>query len=156
MTGQVQALYSDRIITAAQAAAMLGKLHYTAESAQLIIGLADYLRHHRILQSGIAAIKTHYLNGRIGDAVVLGDLQALGLPTDARDTYLQVWKLDKLAHPKQLTAAQIVKAVKLGLFVTDVSQGTAMRDQLNRAAGHDRLVALGYDDDDAELLLNGA
>jgi hypothetical protein len=156
MTGQVQALYSDRIINAGQAADMLAKLHYTAESAQLIIGIADYLRHHKILQSGIAAIRSHYLAGRITGAVALGDLQELGLPADARDTYLQVWQLDKLAHPKQLTAAQIVKAVKLNLFTTEPAADPAGLAAANRAAGHDRLVALGYDDTDAELLLNGA
>lgn len=156
MAGQVQALYADRIISLAQATDMLLTLHFTAASAALITGLADYLRHHKILQSGITAIRSHYLAGRITAAVALGDLQQLGLPTDARDTYLQVWGLDKLAHPKQLTPAQIVKAAGKGLLVPQDGMSTADWEQANQVAGHDRLVALGYDDTDADLLLAGA
>jgi hypothetical protein len=154
--GQVGTLYSDRIIDRETAAGLLVKLHYSASTAEILLGLADWNHQHRILQSGVGALRTHYLAGRIDDATVGADLAKLGLPPSAVATYLQVWGLDRLAHPKQLTEAQIVKAAKLNLLVTTAGLTGDALSQANQQAGCQRLVALGYDAGDAQLLLAGA
>lgn len=153
---QVMTYYSDRLITQKQACQFLHELHYSDEHATMLLQLADFSREHKILTQAISAVRSHYLTGRIDDAAALGDLQILGVPADARDTYMLAWRTEKLAHPKQLTEAQIVKAAKNGLFVTDPVLTPAQRDGANQAEGHRRLVALGYDDTDAGLLLAGA
>ena len=156
MTGEISKLYADRIIDHAAAARLLAQLHYTSESADLILRVADYTLQRKILDSGLAAIKSHYLSRRIGDAAAAGDLHALGLPGEAVTTYMRVWRLDRLEHPRQLSEAQIVKAARLGLFVERGTLTAQKWEEENRAAGHARLVALGYDDSDAGLLLAGA
>jgi hypothetical protein len=154
--GEVQTLYSDRLITYAEAEGYLTRLHYSADSITVLLGLADYRAHQKILSQGISAVRAHYLAYRITDDVAAGDLQAMNVPAQARAQYLQVWKLERLAHPKQLTAAQLVKAAKTNLFC---EQGTMSSDDwaaANQRAGCERLVALGYSVDDAKLLLAGA
>lgn len=156
MTAEISALYADRIISRDTASDMLTHLHYTAESAGLILRLADYTRQRRILDSGITLIRTHFLAHRIDETTAASDLQAMGLPPSTSDTYLRVWRLDRLAHPRQLSEAQIVKANKLALFVTDPTLTAEQRTQANYDAALARLVRLGYDGDDAGLLLAGA
>ena len=156
LTAEISALYSDRIISDETATDMLTHLHYTGESASLILRLADYTRQRKIIDSGIAAVKSHFLAHRIDATTAAADLHAMGLPVSASDTYLRVWKLDRLAHPRQLTEAQIVKAGKLELFVTDATLTAEQRAQANHDAALGRLVALGYDSTDAALLLAGA
>jgi hypothetical protein len=156
MTGEISKLYADRIISRAEAGLLLEQLHFTAHSADLILRVADYTLHRRILDSGVAAVKAHYLAHRIDDAVAAGDLHALGLPADAADTYLKVWRLDRIPLFKTLTAAQIVKAHKLGLFTPGGQTGTDAGTQANDAEALRRLEALGYDATDAGLLLAGA
>jgi hypothetical protein len=156
MSGEIARLYALGIIGDTEATRLLEQLHYTAQSASLILRVAVYQRQQHVLESGIGAIKSHYLAGRISEAVALGDLHALNLPHGAADSYLKVWRLDKLAHPRQLTAAQIVKAAKLGLFAAPDQRDTPEGQRANQATAHDRLVALGYDSADATLLLEGA
>ena len=156
LTAEISALYADRIISREQATDMLTHLHYTGESASLVLRLADYTRQRKIIDSGIAAIKAHFLAHRIDETTAASDLHAMGLPVSTSDTYLRVWRLDRLAHPKQLTEAQIVKANKLLILVTDPALTDRQRVEANHDAAHARLVQLGYSSGDAELLLNGA
>ena len=156
MTGEIASLYSDRIISREAAAEMLGKLHFTAAAAGLVLDLADYKQQQRILSSGIGAIRSHYLAHRIGDTEAAADLTAMDLPAAAVALYLKVWRLDRLAHPKQLSEAQIVKAAKNGLFVPRGTLTSEQWQSKNQDAGRERLVQLGYSADDADLLLAGA
>lgn len=156
MTGEVSKLYADRIISRKQATKLLEQLHYTAESAGLILQVADYSLQRKILDSGIAAVKAHYLAGRIDKVTAAADLHALNLPPSASAAYLKVWAIDKLAHPRQLTPAQIVKAAKLGLFTPEAEAGTPRGQADNERIAAERLVQLGYSEADAQLLLQGA
>lgn len=156
LVSEISALYADRIISRDKATDMLIFLHFTAESAHLILQLADYTKQRKILDSGIAAVKSHFLAHRIDEATAAGDLHAMNLPPLAADLYLKVWKLDRLAHPKQLTEAQIVKAAKLNLFVPRGQLTEPRWVEANQDAAHARLVQLGYDGADASLLLAGA
>jgi hypothetical protein len=55
---------------------------------------------------------------------------------------MTIWAIERGAYTKVLTEAQIVKAVADSLITAD--------------DGKARLVALGYNEVDAQLLLNGA
>jgi hypothetical protein len=156
MAGEISTLYADRIVDYDCAWSLLKQLHYSDASAQVILQLADYKQKQTILRSGIGMIRTHYLAYRIDDVTATADLLALRLPQPTVALYLQVWGYDRLAHPKQLTEAQLVKAAKENLLV---EQGTMDQDDwqaANQTAGCERLVQLGYSPDDAKLLLAGA
>lgn len=156
VTQQVSVLYADRLISDQQATAYLLQLHYTRPAAAMLLQLADFTREHKILNSGIGVIRSHYLAHRISATVARADLLALRLPSASVDLYMKTWSLDRLASPKQLTEAQIVKAAKNHLFVPKGQLTTGEWDTKNTEAGHERLVQLGYSGDDATLLLNGA
>jgi hypothetical protein len=156
VVSEISQLYADRIISEADATSMLRAEHYTGESAALILRLADYQLQRVILNSGLAAIKAHYLAGRIDEVTATAQVHALGLPASASATYLRVWGLDKLAHPKQLSEAQIVKAHTLGLFTPAKDKGTPEGKLENDRVARGRLVSLGYSEADAQLLLDGA
>jgi hypothetical protein len=156
VTQQVSILYADRLIDDQQATGYLLQLHYTRAAAAMLLQLADYTREHKILNSGIGVIRSHYLAHRISDTVARADLLALRLPSASVDLYMKTWSLDRLASPKQLTEAQIVKAAKNHLFVPKGELTDPEWDTRNEEAGHERLIQLGYSGGDATLLLNGA
>jgi hypothetical protein len=156
MTSQVMRLYSGRIISEAKARQLLEHLHYSPEAIADMLHLADYQLHQHILDTGITAIRAHYLAHRISDQVALADLHALNLPASAADTYLKVWRLERLNVTKQLTEAQIIHAYKKGLFAPPHLRNTPEADAVNRAGAHARLARLGYDDTDAAILIDGA
>ena len=156
MTGEIATLYADHMITRAQAEAMLTKLHYTAETAGLILDLADYKRDQRIRESAVTAIRAHYLAYRTSELDATADLLALNIPSTTVSLYLQVWQLERLDHPKRLTEAQIVKAATKNLFVDKGQLTDAQWADKNQTKGCERLVELGYSTSDAKLLLAGA
>jgi hypothetical protein len=153
---QVSRFYADRIIGRDTAMGLLEQLHYTASAAALILQLADYDLQQRVIESGLVMLRTNYLAGRITDAQAAADIHALGLPPEASAAYLKVWRIDRLAHPKQLTAAQVVKANKLLLFVPEAERADHDAAAKSREAAQARLVGLGYSPGDAGLLLDGA
>lgn len=156
MSSQVAKLYTDRIIDRPTATAHLVKLHYQPETAALILTLADHERDQRIRDSALRTLQAHFVAHRTTVTEATADLLALGYPTATVALYIEAWKLDRLAVIRQLTPAQILKAVKLGLLVAKGQLTQAQWEEQNHEAGHARLVGLGYSGDDAELLLNGA
>jgi hypothetical protein len=154
--GEITTLYADRIIDAAKATAMLTQLHYGADLIPMMLTLADYRRDQKVRDAAITAIRAHYLAYRTETADAKADLLALRLPSDAADFYIQTWQIERLAHPKQLSEAQIVKAAKTGLFVPRGSMSQSDWNAANQKTGCERLVKLGYSEQDAKLLLAGA
>lgn len=153
---EILKLYSTRTIDQVTATQLLGQLHYSAESITLQLRLADYQLQQKILNTGISAVRAHYVARRISDLVARADLAQLGLPADAVRTYIQVWSMERSMHPKSLTEAQIVAAYKKGLFTPTGESGTDKGTQDNSDIAKGRLVDLGYDETDAGLLLAGA
>jgi hypothetical protein len=156
MASEVESLYQDNIITEEQAYDYLRQLHYTDYEINLMLQLAAYKQKQAILKSGIGMVRSHYLAGRIDDTAARADLLGLNLPSPTVDLYLQVWGYDKLAHPKQLTEAQIVKAANGNMLVPQGDLAQQDWATANQQAGCQRLVNLGYDVTDAKLLLAGA
>lgn len=148
MASQVTALYEDGLIGQDQALAYLAQLRYDDSTAQLVIELADYTRHQRILQSGVTAVRNHYLHYLADEDATRADLSSLNIPPDAASLYLQVWDIERKGATRTLTEPQIVKAWKGGLFDQDPDTNTGVALA--------RLSQLGYSDDDAQLLLAGA
>jgi hypothetical protein len=147
-TGQITSLYIDKLIGRGQAEAMLEKLHYTAGVAALLLDLADHTRRQKILATGITAVRSRYLHRHSTGLEATADLSVLGIPADAIALYLTTWRIERKSVVRTLTEAQIVKAHKLDLL------GATPED--NDANALERLLQLGYNHDDALLLIAGA
>jgi hypothetical protein len=90
----------------------------------------------------ISAVRTKYLGHHIADTEVTALLGAAGVPSAQVAYLLSNWQIEIQGYTRTLTAAQIVKAVKLTL--------------IQPPDGEARLMALGYSQVDADLLLQGA
>jgi hypothetical protein len=153
---QVTTLYAERIIDAGRATQLLEQLHYTSADAAILLQLADYTAEEKILRAGISAVRAHYVTFRMEDIDATADLLALGIPTESVARYLQLWQLERGLSPKNLTEAQIVKAGKNHLFVEQGKLTQQQWDDANEKKACERLMHLGYSEDDAKLLIAGA
>lgn len=135
----VTALYEASAITQAQAVVMLEKLNYSAEEAAFLLEIADMKRIQRVVDSAVTAIRSRYVARKLSDIDASTALDSLGVAATSRDLYLSVWSIERSIETRQLTAAQIHSAVKKTIITPD--------------DGLSRLVAMGYSQDDATLLL---
>lgn len=138
----ITALYEDNVIADADALNLIESMDYTAEEARFIFQSSEFRRQAKIVNQVTSAIKSKYLQRHLTRTQVINDLNTLGIPTSQRDQLMGLWDLEHEAYTKELTEAQIVKAVNKQL--------------LTPAAGISRLVYLGYSEDDANLLIEGA
>lgn len=136
---QILDLYEESVIDEDQTKGMLSGLGFDDTEIEYMIVLAQ----GRQVKRFVSALTTRVHNGYVAGLTTAEDaattLDQAGVPGAARDQLLALWDLEKQALTAQLTPAQIVSAVKKGF--------------LDRAAGKDRLVARGYSDDDAEILI---
>lgn len=141
---EIRALYSDRLTSPAQAETWLIALGYDTADARRLFSLWDFLAQAGLVRQAVGVVRAKFVTRHIDERQAVLELDQLGIPADARDRYLRVWKLEQQAQTRLLSEAQIVKAVKLKLKGTDEAWGLT------------RLVELGYDASDALLLLQGA
>lgn len=141
---EIRALYTDRLAPAGQAETWLIALGYDSADARRLFSLWDFLAHAGLVRQAVGVVRAKFVTRHIDEQKAVLELDQLGIPADARDRYLRVWKLEQQTQTRLLSEAQIVKAVKLKL------KGTS------EAWGLTRLVELGYDASDALLLLQGA
>lgn len=138
----IESLYEANAITGDQAQDLIKPLGYEGSEAQFILEAANFRRNERLLASGISAVRSKYVGRHITAQKASGYLDAMGVPSGQRDELLAVWGIEHAANVKQLTEAQVMKALKLQLITTQ--QAT------------DRLIAMGYSAADAALLIGGA
>jgi hypothetical protein len=137
-----ETLYEDDAIDEAQLRAAAKTAGLDVTEADEIVKLAEFKREARVVNSVITVIRSKYVAHHITKSQAQGYLDSLGLPTSRRDELLNIWDMERAANTKQLTEAQIAKAVKLKLISPE--NGLA------------RLINLGYSEGDAALLLEGA
>lgn len=138
----VQTLYEDGVVAASDAKSVISAMGYSQQEADFIFESSEFRRNAKVLNQVVNALHTKYLGRHIGETEVVNDLNAIGVPTEQRDYLIKTWNVELGAYTKLLTEAQIQKAVKLELITPD--------------DGLKRLVALGYSEGDATLLIKGA
>lgn len=138
----VEAMYVDNMISSADAVAALKAQGLSAADADAAVTASEFRREARITTQVLSSIRTRYVGRKVTRNVASGLIDNIGLPTSQRDTLLNLWDIELSANTRALTEAQIVKAVAKQLITSD--DGLA------------RLVAMGYSDTDATLLLEGA
>jgi hypothetical protein len=98
------------------------------------------------------------------DSDVTGLLTTAGVPQPQIAYLLANWQIELQAVTRTLTEAQIVKAVKVNLIPATPSDAAAWLAAIPAAQrpvtapedGETRLMNLGYSQEDADLLLQGA
>lgn len=138
----IVAMYEANAIDLADATALAGNLGFEPSEADFIFQSAEFRRNEKLVASAMTTIRSKYIGHHIVESQAQSYLDALGLPTAQRDQVLTLWTIERDANVRQLTPAQIVKAVTDQLITT--------------ADGESRLMALGYNQTDADLLLAGA
>jgi len=135
-------LYEDNAIPEDQLRSVAKANGLDATEIDEIVKMAEYKREAKWINAVISVIRSKYVAHHITKSQATGYLDALGVPTARRDQELTIWDLERAATTRTLTEAQIVKAQKNKLI--------SPKDAL------DRLLALGYNETDAQLLLEGA
>jgi hypothetical protein len=137
---EVLELLYDHAIDEARAEQLLKALGYSKSNAHLLILLVNLQREKALRQAAMSPIRSAYISRHIPEQEASKQLDQIGTPHAERDFALARWTVDREAHVKQLTEAQIVKANERGLM-SDV-------------AAEQRLQAQGYSHGDARILLD--
>lgn len=136
---QVIDLFEDGIIEEEQAAAMLAELGYDQIEVGWQMALAQGRVVKRFVNALVTRVRAAYVSGVMDAETAATTLDQAGVGPVQRDQLLAIWDLEKEALSASLTAAQIVSAVKKGF--------------LDRGEGMSRLVAKGYTEEDADILI---
>lgn len=137
--GEISQLYTDQAIDRGEAEKMWEDLGYDKHESHFLAVLADLARVKRFTETAISTIHSRYTGHVIDRAEAGTDLDNLQVPASQRGSLLHLWDLERKAKVKRLTEAQVVKAVKKNL--------------LTRPQGAERLVKMGYPQEDAKILL---
>lgn len=138
----VQSLYEDNLIDASTASNAISSAGFSADQAAYITQSSEMRREAHFISTAVNAIKAKYLSHHITINQASGYLDQFQVPPTQRDQLLGLWAVEEGAFTRNLTPAQILKAVKLTLITAD--------------DGLSRLIAEGYSKGDAQLLIDGA
>lgn len=133
-------LYQDKIIDEAKAVKLLEALKYTAETATLILRVADTRRAMSAVNSALSRIRTLYVSHKITKQAAKSSMTTLGIPAGQEEMLLATWDVENAANVKQLTEGQIVSAFYYGI--------------LNQQQAIDELRLIGYTAYDSWVLLS--
>ena len=116
----------------------LEDLGWNASDARLIVQIAQWQRPEKPRELSEAIISSAFTDGVLSHDEAVARLKDLGFSEDDADTILRVHVILPKTKQKELTAAEIAKAVELGILPEE--------EALNR------LEHLGYSSDDAAIL----
>lgn len=136
----VLTLYHDHAITEAAASKMLSALGYHGTEATWLLKMADLRRESTERNQAIAVIRSAYLARHIGAEAAKSDLSGAGVAADQVSFLLKLWKLELSTKRRVLTEAQVIHAMKKGVFTVEQTQT--------------RLVGMGYAAADAKVLID--
>jgi hypothetical protein len=139
IVASVESLYESNAISRNDAKEVMARNGFEGTEADLILQAAEYRREQRIVSTTLAVIRSKYVGHHIDEKSAKAYIDAIGVPTAQRDYELGLWSIERAANVRNLTEAQIVKAVKKQLIKPE--------DALKR------LEHMGYLTDDAVLLL---
>lgn len=138
----VVALYEENAIPQSTVSSQLKANGYDDAEIEVVLKTAEYRRESKIITATTSAIRAKFIAHHIDQKTASGYLDAVGIPSAQRDYLMGLWSIEEAANVRNLTEAQIVKAVHLKLI--DLKDGA------------ERLITMGYSDGDAALLLAGA
>lgn len=135
----VHDLYTDQLIDAATAAAFLGQLKYGPSEVGLILQVWDLQVVQRQLNSAVSRVRSYYVAHKVTQEQASSALASLQVPAGQLAQLLSIWSYERAANVQTLTAAQLAKAVDIGIMPA--------------AECLSRLEEMGYTEADARLYL---
>ena len=136
----VVALYHDRVIPRAEAAAFLGKLGWSSAESDYILQVEDLRLAQKYLSAAIGRVHTLYTGHKIVASQASEALASLGLPAPQVADLVGLWDHERAVNLRPLTPAQIEAAFGYGII-----------DQPSAVA---LLIAEGYTPHDAWIALS--
>jgi hypothetical protein len=136
---QVLELFEDGIIDEDMTKGLLGQAGFDDIEVGWMVALAQVRVSRRFVNALTTRVRAAYVAGNLDAEHAASTLDQAGVAGAQRDQLLAIWDLEREVLSRQLTPAQIVSAVKKGF--------------LDRGEGKDRLVAQGYTEGDAEILI---
>jgi hypothetical protein len=140
--GEIRSLYTAGVFDQATAAQLLAQLGYDATEADYLTQSWDFLAGAAIVRQAVSVVRSKYIAHKFDEQQANLYLDSLGVSADAKARYLQIWDIELAAVTRSLTEAQIVSAHKNGL--------------IDGPTANTRLLNMGYDADDALILLGVA
>lgn len=116
----ILSLYEEGRFTREQAKAELVKRGEPADVAEYEIEEAEWRRIKTLDDHAISRIHTLYVSHKVDKATAGGDLAAIKLGKDQVDAMFAVWDVERAANVRQLTPAQILDLLLLGVAEADV------------------------------------
>lgn len=138
----IRSLYEDNLVSKDMLVSTVMSMDFTADEAVFIAQSSEMKREQHLTETAITAVRNKYLGHHIDVNAASGYLDGFGIPATQRDQLLALWQIEAGAFTRTLTEAQVVKAFKHDLITAE-------------DAGK-RLIAMGYNETDATLLLQGA
>lgn len=138
----IESAYEENTLTRDEAISAIRSMGFDDTEAQFIVKASEYRRNARIQNQAIGLIHGRYVQHRLTRQQTSNDLDSVGIPAPQRDYMLRLWDIEHAAHTRDLTEAQVAAAVKKQLITPQ--------------QGFDRLLDMGYSQDDATLLIEGA
>jgi len=139
-TTAVLNMYYNRLVTQADATAMLESLHVSAAAAPLMLAYADLQKAIAQQNSAVSRVGSLYAARKITKDTAKQSLITLQVPPAAIDEIIATWQLENSISVKTLTESQIVDAWNYGIM----TQGEATTE----------LVNIGYTPFDSWVLLS--
>lgn len=137
---QITTLYSDGILSRADAKTHLTGLGYSAQDSELMLQIVDTQNHAKEVKAEVDTVRFNYLADAVDKQTAENELTKLGESPAQAQHNVQLWDREKRRAAKTLSEGQIVKAGKAGTLSFD--------NALNL------LVAMGYSRENAAILLN--
>lgn len=132
-------LYTDKLMTGPDAIKALEAINYSHTDAAAIIQLADVRAHTQLINSSVTRTRTLFLAQKITEQAAIADLISLGITADQAKTVVDTWAITATGTTRVASESQIVSAWYYGVITT--------------ADCNARLLAMGYDDEDAYLVM---
>jgi hypothetical protein len=135
-------LYESHAIDQAQAEAHLKALGYPAEDIPLLLKHAELKRELRWREAAIGSIRSGFVGHHITEAEAATLLANAGVPSGQISYLTRLWVIERSAHRKSLTEAQIIHSMRQG--------------HLSPQEAESRLQGQGYGPNDAAFLIQSA
>lgn len=130
--------YVEGYLPKTEVSELLANLGYDQATIALELGLADYKKQYSIMQRAASKVGAQFIARKITRQQASSALDALQMPSAARDQLLAAWDVEITITAKVLTLAEV---------------GAMAKDQIIYAPEFvSRLQAMGYSDSDIVLL----
>lgn len=125
--GTIEKLYTDRIIDAGTATAMLTTIGYSSDDAQFYIEIMDLSVAEAQISSIISKLRTLYIDHKITKTDATNALNSLAIPGKQVNDIVTTWDLARQANYVNLSAATIAGAMKWQVITPDEAQAALQR-----------------------------